>query len=151
MFHPTDGTARIFQRDQFSHSLYDFSNHLKPRPGIEPTSESCASLGTLTEDALPTELPRHRQNSMMKSLNGYGRVLHLAVLDVGVIQVVAHLLDLLLELGLALLQLDELGVEVLDGALALGQPGLQLQLRVLQLLNLGHSVPLVLEAVGHKM
>ena len=40
-----------------------------------------------------------------------------------------------LELCLALLEADELVVEVLYGALALRQPGLQLHLRVLKLLN----------------
>ena len=78
-------------------------------------------------------------------MDGKTIVSDLTVLDVGVIQVSAHLIDLLLEVCLALLQLDELRVEVLDGALAFRQSGLQLQLCVLKFLNLGDAILLVLK------
>ena len=52
---------------------------------------------------------------------------------------------LLLEVGLALLKLDEFCVEVLHCTLALSQACLELQLRVLQLLDLGNTILLVLK------
>jgi hypothetical protein len=61
------------------------------------------------------------------------------------IEVRTHFFDLLLEVSLALLQLDQLRVQVLHRALALGQSRLQLQLRVLQLFDLCNAVFLILK------
>ena len=61
------------------------------------------------------------------------------------IEVRTHFFDLLLEVSLALFQLDQLRVQVLHRPLALGQSRLQLQLRVLQLFNLCNAIFLILK------
>merc|ERR1719384_552021 len=72
-----------------------------------------------------------------------GLLLHGAVEDLGLVQLGSHVLQLSLQLGLALLHLAQLGVQLLGGGLSLGESGLHLELGHLQLLGLGHSLLLV--------
>merc|ERR1719356_1850111 len=73
-----------------------------------------------------------------------GLPLHGSVNNLGLVEVGGHLIDLLLDLALGLLNLGELGVEVVNGSLSLGVPGGQLHLGHLELLGLGNSLLLVL-------
>ena len=75
-------------------------------------------------------------------------LVHLSVEDVGRIHPVGHVLDAPLKLDHALLQHNQLGVEVVTSdlaTLALDQPDLQLHLGALLLLDPGRTVTLVLE------
>jgi hypothetical protein len=67
------------------------------------------------------------------------------------IEVRTHFFDLLLQVSLALLQLDQLRVQVLHRALALRQSRLQLQLRVLQLFDLRNAILLILGKTTKKV
>ena len=76
------------------------------------------------------------------------KILQLLVEDVGRIHPVGHVLDAPLKLDHALLQHNQLGVEVVNSnlaTLALDQPDLQLHLVALLLLDPGRTVTLVLE------
>ena len=76
------------------------------------------------------------------------KILQLLVEDVGCIHPVGHVLDAPLKLDHALLQHNQLGVEVVNGnlaTLAFDQPDLQLHLVALLLLDRGRTVTLVLE------
>merc|ERR1719195_1593998 len=77
-----------------------------------------------------------------------GLSLHGGIDNLGLVEVGCHLGDLLLDLALGLVNLSELGIEVVNGGLSLGVPGSQLHLDHLQLLGLGHGVLLVLLAHG---
>merc|ERR1719445_2125597 len=72
-----------------------------------------------------------------------GLLLHGAVEDLGLVQLGSHVLQFSLELALALLNLGQLGVQLVGGGLSLGETSLHLQLGHLQLLGLGHSLLLV--------
>merc|ERR1719333_1675357 len=65
-----------------------------------------------------------------------GLPLHGSVDNLGLVEVGGHLIDLSLDLALGLLNLGELGVEVVNGSLSLGVPGGQLHLGHLELLSL---------------
>merc|ERR1711976_533244 len=65
-----------------------------------------------------------------------GLPLHGSVNNLGLVEVGGHLIDLLLDLALGLLNLGELGVEVINGSLGLGVPGGKLHLGHLELLSL---------------
>ena len=76
------------------------------------------------------------------------KILQLLVEDVGRIHPVGHVLDAPLKLDHALLQHNQLGVEVVTSdlaTLALDQPDLQLHLGALLLLDPGRTITLVLE------
>merc|ERR1719356_78143 len=73
-----------------------------------------------------------------------GLPLHGGVDNLGLVKGGGHLGDLGLDLALVLLNLGELGVEVVNGSLSLGVPGGQLHLGHLELLSLGNSIGLVL-------
>merc|ERR1719281_2183900 len=73
-----------------------------------------------------------------------GLSLHGSVDNLGLVEVGGHLVDLGLDLALGLLNLGQLGIEVVNGSLSLGVPGGQLHLGHLQLLSLGHGLLLVL-------
>merc|ERR1719195_707452 len=77
-----------------------------------------------------------------------GLPLHGGIDNLGLVKVGGHLGDLLLDLALGLVNLGELGIEVINGGLSLGVPGSQLHLDHLQLLSLLHSILLVLLAHG---
>merc|ERR1719195_1313254 len=77
-----------------------------------------------------------------------GLPLHGGIDNLGLVEVGGHLGDLLLDLALGLVNLGELGIEVINGGLSLGVPGSQLHLDHLQLLGLLHGVLLVLLAHG---
>merc|ERR1719281_987470 len=77
-----------------------------------------------------------------------GLSLHGSVDNLGLVEVGGHLIDLSLDLALGLLNLGELGVEVVNGSLSLGVPGGQLHLGHLELLSLGNSLLLVLLSHG---
>merc|ERR1719410_564296 len=77
-----------------------------------------------------------------------GLPLHGGIDNLGLVEVGGHLGNLLLDLALGLVNLGELGIEVINGGLSLGVPGSQLHLDHLQLLGLGHGVLLVLLAHG---
>merc|ERR1719150_2881406 len=72
-----------------------------------------------------------------------GLLLHRAVEDLGLVQLGGHVLQLALQLRLALFHLGQLGVQLLGSRLSLGQTGLHLELGHLQLLGLCHSLLLV--------
>merc|ERR1712137_628869 len=77
-----------------------------------------------------------------------GLPLHGGVNNLGLVEVGGHLIDLLLNLALGLLNLGELGIEVINGSLSLGVPGGKLHLSHLKLLGLGNSIHLILLTHG---
>merc|ERR1719468_929522 len=77
-----------------------------------------------------------------------GLPLHGGVNNLGLVKVGGHLIDLLLDLALGLLNLGELGIEVVNGGLGLGVPGGKLHLGHLELLSLGNGILLVLLTHG---
>merc|ERR1719445_2409249 len=74
-----------------------------------------------------------------------GLLLHGAVEDLGLVELLAHALELSLELALGPLHLGQLCGELLSGGLGLGEPGLHLELGHLKLLSLSNSLLLVPE------
>merc|ERR1719281_1456132 len=77
-----------------------------------------------------------------------GLSLHGSVDNLGLVEVGGHLVDLGLDLALGLLNLGQLGIEVVNGSLSLGVPGGQLHLGHLELLGLGNSICLILLSHG---
>merc|ERR550532_3595765 len=77
-----------------------------------------------------------------------GLPLHGSVDHLGLVEVGGHLVDLDLDLALSLLDLGQLGLQVVNGGLGLGVPGGQLHLGHLQLLSLGDGLLLVLLSHG---
>merc|ERR1719323_2372856 len=77
-----------------------------------------------------------------------GLPLHGSVDNLGLVEVGGHLIDLSLDLALGLLNLGELGVEVVNGSLGLSVPASKLHLGHLKLLGLGNSILLILLAHG---
>merc|ERR1719445_1255923 len=77
-----------------------------------------------------------------------GLSLHGSVDNLGLVEVGRHLVDLSLDLALGLLNLGQLGIEVVNGSLSLGVPGGQLHLGHLQLLSLGHGLLLIQSLLG---
>merc|ERR1719350_588162 len=77
-----------------------------------------------------------------------GLPLHGGVNNLGLVKVGGHLIDLLLDLALGLLDLGKLGIEVVNGSLGPGVPGGKLHLGHLELLSLGNSILLILLAHG---
>merc|ERR1719470_247317 len=75
-----------------------------------------------------------------------GLPVHGSVEDLGLVKAAGHLADLRSHLTLGLLNLVQLGVQVVDGSLSLGQTSGELHLGHLELLALGDSVGLVLLA-----
>merc|ERR1719428_2452764 len=73
----------------------------------------------------------------------HGGVHHLSLVEVG-----GHLVDLNLDLALGLLNLGQLGLEIVNGSLSLSVPGGELHLGHLQFLGLGHGLLLVLLSHG---
>merc|ERR1719282_431370 len=71
---------------------------------------------------------------------------HSGVEDLGLVKAAGHLSDLGGNLALGLLNLVQLGVQVVNGGLSLGQTGGELHLGHLELLALGNSVGLILLA-----
>merc|ERR1719470_790739 len=75
-----------------------------------------------------------------------GLPVHSSVEDLGLVKAAGHLSDLGGNLALGLLNLVQLGVQVVDGGLGLGQTSSELHLGHLELLTLGNGVGLVLLA-----
>merc|ERR1719225_177051 len=73
-----------------------------------------------------------------------GLPVHGGVEDLGLVEAAGHLGDLGGNLALGLLNLVQLGVQVVDGGLGLSQTGSELHLGHLELLTLGNGVGLVL-------
>merc|ERR1719239_1059229 len=73
-----------------------------------------------------------------------GLPVHGGVEDLGLVEAAGHLADLRGNLALGLLNLVQLGVQVVDGSLSLGQTSSELHLGHLKLLTLGNGVGLVL-------
>merc|ERR1719260_503676 len=73
-----------------------------------------------------------------------GLPVHGGVEDLGLVEAAGHLGDLGGNLALGLLNLVQLGVQVVDGSLSLGQTSSELHLGHLELLTLGNGVGLVL-------
>merc|ERR1719348_2711089 len=73
-----------------------------------------------------------------------GLPVHSGVEDLGLVEAAGHLSDLRGNLALGLLNLVQLGVEVVNGGLSLGQTGGELHLGHLELLALGDGIGLVL-------
>merc|ERR1719195_648767 len=79
-----------------------------------------------------------------------GLLFHGRVQNLSLVEVVGHVCQVGVELGLGPLNLSQLGAQLLDGGLTLREASLQLQAGHLELLGLGHAVNLVLlaEQVG---
>merc|ERR1719195_2126824 len=79
-----------------------------------------------------------------------GLLFHGRVQNLSLVEVVGHVCQVGVELGLGPLNLSKLGAQLLDGGLTLRETSLQLQAGHLELLSLGHAVNLVLlaEQVG---
>merc|ERR1719470_365339 len=75
-----------------------------------------------------------------------GLPVHSSVEDLGLVKAAGHLSDLGGNLALCLLNLVQLGVQVVNGGLSLSQTSSELHLGHLELLTLGNSVGLVLLA-----
>merc|ERR1719189_1628541 len=82
-------------------------------------------------------------NDLVKLL---GFPVHGSVQDLGLVKAVGHLADLRGNLALGLLNLVQLGVQVVNSSLGLGQASGQLHLGHLELLTLGNGVNLILLA-----
>merc|ERR1719323_1837271 len=72
-----------------------------------------------------------------------GLLLHGAVEDLGLVELLGHGVQVTLQLGLGPFHLGQLGVELLSSGLRLRETSLHLQLGHLQLLSLGHSLLLI--------
>merc|ERR1719178_594348 len=88
-------------------------------------------------------LPLPFTNDLVELL---GLPLHGGIEDLGLVQACSHLTDLRGNLALGLLNLVQLGVQVVNGSLSLSQTSGELHLGHLKLLTLGNSVGLVLLA-----
>merc|ERR1719228_1335167 len=75
-----------------------------------------------------------------------GLPLHGSIEDLGLVQAAGHIADLRGNLALGLLNLVQLGIEVVNGGLSLSQTSSELHLGHLKLLTLGDSISLVLLA-----
>merc|ERR1719270_3209969 len=90
-------------------------------------------------------LALHFSNGLVELL---GLPLHGSVDNLGLVKVGGHLGDLSLDLALGLLNLGQLGIEVVNGSLGLGISCRQLHLGHFQFLSLCHSISLVLLSHG---
>merc|ERR1719449_12384 len=134
-----DGESRVLPADflQLKHGL------LVGRLNLEQLRGGVASLlladievvGKAVDLALPFA------NDLVELL---GLPVHGSVQDLSLVKAAGHLADLSGNLALGLLNLVQLGVQVVNGSLCFGQPCSQLHLGHLKLLTLGNGVRLIL-------